>query len=273
MLADVRVCGKRCLGHGIVEHNALLGPQDMIENRLRQQRPAHRRIAQLRGIGAGGHLRRNPLLTVVGQNQQAAFCAGLFDSSAHDHIDQLFQDNFPRHGLGNLEYGGKIKVLDRCCDRSRRTERVLFGTQPRILRLKLSHLAIGAPTQVAVTGVLHIDAGNLAKAACRVETRCQLVGKGFDLIKTAVLRCLDGLLIQRLCIDHPPFDAGDFSADQRSPAGEILRALLCPRAQLPVILRHREHMRPVLVHCNTVAPGCPGQRAIEVIFGFLVKQV
>jgi len=213
------------------------------------------------------------MLTRVRQNQHASFGTCLFDGRAHDHVDELFQDDFSRHGLRDLYHGGQIEVFDRCDHRRCRAKRLLFGPQQRIPRLELPHLAVSAPTQVAVASVLQVNTGYFSKTSGRVEARRQFVGKGFDMDKAALLRRVDGLFVKQLSLDHAPFDAGDLGVDQRGPAREILWALFSPDLELPVIRRHCDQVLRTLVRRDTVAPSGTSQRVIEVKLSLLEEQI
>ena len=157
-LADVGIGGKRGLGRGIVENDALAGAQDIVEDRLRQHRRGHRHIAQLHvamctavdPVVASAAMRCSPPSR---QDQQTALGARLLNRRAHERVDQFFQDNLARDGLRHLDHGREVEVFDRRRDRARRAGRRLFRPKVRIQLLELPHLAIGSPTQVAVAGV------------------------------------------------------------------------------------------------------------------------
>jgi len=114
MLTDIGICGERGRSRGIVKKDALPGAQDMIEDRLRQHRRAHRHIAQLQpGRVAGGQrLRRYPFFAAVRQNQHASFGARLFDCCTHDHLDQPVEHDVARGGLRHLDHRREVEVFD-----------------------------------------------------------------------------------------------------------------------------------------------------------------
>jgi hypothetical protein len=71
MLTDVRVPSKLGLSRGIVENDALLRAQDVVEDRLRQHGRARASVEQVHGdgIAAGGGFRRDPRFAPFRENQ------------------------------------------------------------------------------------------------------------------------------------------------------------------------------------------------------------
>ena len=84
-------------------------------------------------------------------------------------------------------------------------------------------------------------------------------------------RRADGLFVETLGIELAALDAGDLGADQRGAVLEILRAILRPDLELPVMRSHSVEVLLSLAGRRRVAAGGPGQRAVEVIFGFLER--
>src|SRR6267142_3913259 len=98
----------------------------------------------------------------------------------------------------------------------------------RMELFELPHLAIGSPAQIAVAGVLQIQAGNLLEATRRIEARSQFIGERLIVNKAVCASRTDGLLVEALGIEFPAFDPRDLGADQRGAVLEIVRAIRCP---------------------------------------------
>src|SRR5215470_18402281 len=101
--------------------------------------------------------------------------------------------------------------------------------------LQLPHLAIGAPTPVAVARILQMQLRDLLEPTRRVETRGELVRDSLVVDESVAAGRPVGLLVQAHRIEIATFDAGDLRADQRGAVLEILRAMLGPLSQLPVM--------------------------------------
>ncbi|CAB3810364.1 hypothetical protein LMG28614_07258 [Paraburkholderia ultramafica] len=184
-------------------------------------------------------------------------------------MDQPFQDDFARDRLRYPGHGRKVEVVDWRRDRVRRAGRWQFRPQVRISLVELLYLAVGTPTQVAVARVLQIQPGNLLKTARRIEAGREFAGERLIVDKAMLLRRVDGLLVELFGIKHAAFDAGDLRPDQCGTVFEILRTILRPDLQLPVMCSDSlQKLLPLAGWCG-VAPARPGQRTIKVIFGFL----
>ena len=101
--------------------------------------------------------------------------------------------------------------------------------------VELPHLALGAPAQIAVAGVPPIHAGDLLEAARRVEAGRKLMGERLVVEKTVGARRTDGLFVEAHRVDVAAVDAGDLRADKRCAVLEILRTILRPDLELPVV--------------------------------------
>ena len=131
-----------------------------MKDRFRQRDRGHELVAQLHHdrVAAGRGLRRDPWLTATRQDQQAALGPRLLNGGPQDRVDQLFKDDLPRDGLRHFDHGGEIKLFDRRSDRPLRAGCWLVLSQVGIQCIELPHLAISAPTQVAVPGVSQVEA-------------------------------------------------------------------------------------------------------------------
>ena len=66
---------------------------------------------------------------------------------------------------------------------------------------ELPHLAISSPTQIAVTGVLQIHAGDLLEATGCVEAGSEFIGERFIVNKAVGAGRADGLFVEALGIE------------------------------------------------------------------------
>ena len=79
----------------------------------------------------------------------------------------------------------------------------------------------------------------------------------------------DRLFVEALGIELAALDPRDLGADQRGAVLEILRAILRPDLQLPVMRSDSVEVLLSLAGRRGVATGGSGQRGVKVIFGFL----
>ncbi|MNS81250.1 hypothetical protein D3C72_1149600 [compost metagenome] len=142
-----------------------------------------------------------------------------------------------------------------------------------MLCLELAGLPIRPPTQVAVVGVPQIRPRDLLKAARRVETGREFVRQGFDVEEAVVARHADGLLVAVFRIDVAAFDAGDLGGHERGVAGEVLGAEIRPDPQFTMMVGQDVQMRRSVAGRERAAEVSPGQRAVEVVLGFLEERV
>ena len=108
----------------------------------------------------------------------------------------------------------------------------LFLPEVWIHLVELPHLAVGAPTQIAVAGVLQIHTGDLLESTRRVEARGEFVGERLVVNKAVGPGRADGLFVKTLGVELAAFDAGNLRADQRGTVFEILRAIRRPELEL-----------------------------------------
>ena len=157
-------------------------------------------------------------------------------------------------------------MLDRRPDRVGRTRCAFVLPQLRIELIELPHLAIGAPTQIAVAGVPQIGLGDRLEATRRVEARGQFVGERLVVNKAVGAGRADGLFVEALGIELAAFEARDLGADQGGTVFEILWAIRRPELEFPVEGGQCVDMLPPIGR-RRVAGGGVGQRAVELIFG------
>jgi hypothetical protein len=132
-------------------------------------------------------------------------------------------------------------------------------------RLELPHLAIGAPPQVAVPGVAQIELRDLLEAARGLEARRQFVGKRLVVDKPVCPCRADGLVVKVHRIKRPVFETSDLRPEQCSAVGEVLRAMLRPRLDLPAVCGQRFDVLLPFAGRGKVARSCMGKPGIKVV--------
>src|SRR5262249_27021406 len=143
------------------------------------------------------------------------------------------------------------------------------ASKARMQAVELAHLPVCAPCGVVGAGAAQVRIGELLEAAFTVERRSTLVSDRFVVHEAVRTRRMDGLFVQAHRVKIPVFDPGNFGADQRSTVCEILRTVLRPDFQLPVVLPQRLQMLLTLGSGYGVA-GCGTTKcAIKMIFGSL----
>jgi len=104
------------------------------------------------------------------------------------------------------------ELLDRGANVRCRTLRLRSG-QTRMKPIKLPHLAIGSPAEIAVAGILQIHAGNLLEAARRIEAGSELIGERLVVNEAVCAGRANGLFVEALGIGAP----GPRAAQSRRP--------------------------------------------------------
>src|SRR6185312_2931729 len=90
---------------------------------------------------------------------------------------------------------------------ARREPVLLDCSQMWIESVELSHLPVGAPTQITVPGVPEIRVGDGLEPERHIETRRYLVGQALVLNEAVLSGYPDGLLVQSHCVNGSAFDA------------------------------------------------------------------
>src|SRR5947208_9611879 len=104
-------------------------------------------------------------------------------------------------------------MLDRDADRAPRSGHSLFFFLKLSIHLiKLAHLAIGSPTQVALPGVSQVEMRDLLEAPGSVEARGEFIGERLILDKAVRVCGADGLFVKMLGIELAALDACDLRA-------------------------------------------------------------
>src|SRR5262249_22610026 len=135
----------------------------------------------------------------------------------------------------DLDHRRQVEMLDRRPDRAGRLDNRRLFPRLRIGLIKLPYLAVSTPTGIAVTSLAQICMGDDLEAACGVESSRKLVGNGLIVNDPVRPRRTDCLLVEPLGIELTAFDPCDLRADQRGAVFEILRAILCPDLEPPMV--------------------------------------
>jgi hypothetical protein len=168
------VVGELALRRRIVHQDGLAGPQHVVEDGFRQVIGGHRRLTldDVHAVVAHLGLGFDPIGFTARQDQQSALRAGVLEGEAHDHGDQALQVRLAGHRLQHLQHGREIQMLDRSLERAWLPGAGIVCSEVRIPLLELTHLAVGAPLQIAVTRVSQVDLRDLVERAGFVEVAC-----------------------------------------------------------------------------------------------------
>src|SRR5258708_23211884 len=124
---------------------------------------------------------------------------------------------------------------------------------------------MGARSEIAVAGVLQIDAGNLRADTRRIEARGALVGERLIVNKVVGAGRADGLFVKVHGIERAAFDPGDFRPDQCGAVLEILRAICRPDRELSVVRDQSLDMPCPLRIGACVAARSPRPPGLEIV--------
>ncbi len=100
---------------------------------------------------------------------------------------------------------------------------------------ELLHFAVRPPQRKAGARVAEMGKAVLLKAAAEIELARQLIGQRLIVDKAVGVGRLDGLFVEAHGVERAAFDAGNLSAYQRGAVLEILRTVLRPCFELPVV--------------------------------------
>src|SRR5579863_10406849 len=108
------------------------------------------------------------------EDEQAALRAGVFERDRHQDFDEPVEKDLAGYGLRGFGHRPDVQLLEGRVDRAGRgPDRML--AQVRMELLELPNLALGAPAEITVHGVLQIGVSNRLEAARRVEPRGHLM--------------------------------------------------------------------------------------------------
>src|SRR5262249_46158131 len=116
----------------------------------------------------------------------------------------------------------------------------------RVQMIQLRHLAVGAPTLIAIPCLEQVGISELVEAPGRIEPRGELVGDRFVVDEAVVVRGADGLFVELFSVEHAALDPRDLRAYQCSAIGEILRAM--PRPYLVLFMVSSQGLEMLLSH-------------------------
>ena len=101
----------------------------------------------------GRGFRGYPLLGASPKKQQTSLRASLLNGSAHERVDQFFENDFAGDGLRHLDHGREVELFDGRPNRAGWDRGGAPGLSGMDTLVELPHLGVGAPTQIAVAGV------------------------------------------------------------------------------------------------------------------------
>src|SRR6516162_1304928 len=205
-------------------------------------------------LSTSGRFRFYLQLIASRDNQETSLGAGVLDSRTQEPVDEFFENHLARKCLRGFNHCREIEMFDRRFDRARWHLRALVLPQMRIELIKLPHLSVGAPSQVAVAGVTQIGVCDLGEITCSVEAGGKLVGKRFVLDETACACRRDGTLVQVHGVKRPSLNAGDLGSDQRGTIVEILWTIRRPGPKLSLMPSKCFSMLGVRVGTDGLAP-------------------
>ena len=242
-----------------------------MEHRLWQHTLGHDLVTQMHDhrIAAGHGFGCDPQRFPLQKKQQTSLGSGLLDRGAHQRLDQLFQNDFARHGLRHLDDRREVQMLNRRPDRGRRAGNSLVLPEVRMKLLELPHLAVGSPAKIPVAGVAQIEMRDLLKATRGVEARGQFIGERLILHEGIVARRADCLLIETLGVKFPAFEVGNLRVDQCDAILEVLGAIVRPDLELLLMCSHRLQVLLPVVGRSGPADCRVAERRAEVIFNRL----
>jgi hypothetical protein len=222
--------------------------EDVVSGHLRwtDLTPAERRerderaVAELRSVHGDVHAMRDCLrvdlqpLALQG-DQEASLGSGVLDGRAHEPVDQLFQNHFAGDGLRYLNHGREVELFDQCLDRTAWSRRALVPPQPRMKLIKLPHLSVCSPSEIAPPRIPKVQMRDLPETARSVKAGSQLVGKRLVMDEAVCASRYDGALVQVHGIQRASLDPGNFSANQRCTILEVLRTIRRPGSKLSLV--------------------------------------
>src|SRR3984893_17971266 len=137
----------------------------------------------------------------------------MLDRDPQQRLDELTEDDLAGDRLRGLEHRPDIQPLDGRANGSQGRCRDWRLAEMRMKLLKLPHLPISSPTQIAVVGVLQIHASDLLESARGIEAGSEFVGERLIVNKTIGARRADGLLVEALGVKLPAVETSDLGGD------------------------------------------------------------
>src|SRR5262249_47273911 len=180
------------------------------------------------------------------EDQHAALRTCLLEGEYHEVLDDLLQDDLARNRLGCSYRCREIQPLDGRLDPGTRIREGLLAKR-HIQLLELPYLAIRSPPQVAVSSIPQAPVRGLLEATHPVEPRGELVRNSLVVDEAVCTGRMAGLFVQAHRVSIATFDAGNFGTNKRHAVFEILRTLLRPHFELPMVTAHRLKMFSLLI--------------------------
>ena len=109
--------------------------------------------ATIRGSAPEARIEHSPLGTCLSHR------------SAHERVEQPFENDLTGYCLRHLDHGCEIEMFDRRPDRTGRNARWVCRPEVRIHLIELPHLAVRPPTDIAVSRVAQIGVRDLLEPA------------------------------------------------------------------------------------------------------------
>src|SRR5262249_21232014 len=137
-------------------------------------------------------------------------------------VDELLENDLAGQRLRGPDHRREVELLDRRADRrpNRQGSGRLAEMRPR--GVELSHLAGGAPAQVAVPRVPQVRVRDRLEPARGVEAGRALVRERLVLNEPVLAREANGLLVAAFRVELPAVEACDLCGDQRGAIREVL---------------------------------------------------
>src|SRR4030088_1603452 len=214
---------------------------------------------------AGLRFGSDPWLIAREQDEQATLGAGMLDRDPQQRFDELTEDDLAGHRLRSLDHRSDIQLLDGRANGGGGRCRDCCVAEMWMKLFELPHLAIGAPSDIAVARVPPIDVRKLFEATRRVEARGQFVGERL-VVDKAVCACrADGLFVKVHGIERAAFDSGDFRPDQCGAVLEILRAICRQDNELWWVRDQSLNLPGPLRIGGCIVERSPRQRGVEMV--------
>src|SRR5580658_4355904 len=219
------------IGGGIIQERSLQGPDHVMQRGLGEIGRRNGRLSNgnLDAARASGCLGFDSWLATPKQDEQTSLSPGILHRYSYQLLDELGKDHLTRKCLRGFDYSLDIQLRDRLSSRGRRGGSS-FLAQARVTFVKLLHLAVGAPTVVAIPGFLQVRVRYLVEASCGVESRGKLIGDRFVLYEAILARQANGRFEEALCIELSAVQARDFGFHYGVLVTESRRIIFSPLA-------------------------------------------
>src|SRR4051794_10274449 len=141
-----------------------------------------------------------------------------------------------------------------------------------IKSIELSHLALGPPAKIAVSGLAKIGVGECLETTRAAEAGSHLIGQTFVLHEPILAGRANGLLVQAHGIGVSPIDPGYLGPDECRPGGKILEAMNSPGVELLQVIRQPPAMIFAVLRRGRFINCRMAKRIVEVVLNDLQKR-